>query len=75
MIALPLNSKLHSLILISVAAALMIGLSGCSTKQPGYVRSLPPLPAELAAPPEPLRAIRPTLYPSPSSPTPTSSFP
>lgn len=75
MIALPLNSRLHSLILISVAAALMIGLSGCSTRPPAYVRSLPTLPPELAAPPEPLRPIRPTLLPAPSSPTPTSSYP
>lgn len=49
------------LIPIIVISACLLGLPGCSTKPPVYVRELPPIPVDLAAPPEPLVPIKRSL--------------
>ncbi|KAF1049338.1 MAG: hypothetical protein GAK38_00794 [Xylophilus sp.] len=61
----PVTSRPRWLLPIFVLLVLMLALPGCSTKQPSFVSELPELPAELAAPPEKLVAIKRTL-PSPT---------
>jgi len=59
------------LIPIIVISVLTLALLGCSTKPPAYMRELPPLPAALAAPPEPLVPIKRSLpAPQPSQTSP-----
>lgn len=57
MTVLPITSRPRWLSLIFVLFACPLALSACSTKQPAYVRDLPPIPANLAGPAEPLKAI------------------
>lgn len=57
MTVLPVTSRPRWLWPIFVLFVSTLALPACSTKQPAYVRDLPPIPANLAGPAEPLKAI------------------